>query len=203
MYKESSAECRETINSPGWVGNGKPNPKNWEVKHSALGKVSPSAVGHYKQNWHQGWGRMEAKLPNPCEKAGEVWNPRAAQQSLPPGSRLQRGFSSRVVLICGFEEKLLENRVAAWIQAKLANFGWSSLFWVPITVTFWVFLFENMELRHKKKNELDYEDFRWLLWPNTTEFRTAQGQDISTTTTTAIFVLILNYMFHIDTGLKR
>lgn len=65
----------------------------------------------------------------------------AARTSLPWGSRLRSVYSSCVVLICGFQEKVLEKRAAAWIQAKLANFGRSSFFWIPIAVTCLVFLF--------------------------------------------------------------
>lgn len=65
-------------------------------------------------------------------------------------------------------------KIAARIQAKVANFGWSLPFLVPIEATFCLKTW-NSDIR---KNEPDYEDFHSLVWPNITEFCTVQGQDI-------------------------
>lgn len=61
--------CRKTISSPGWVGSGwKSILESWEVKHSALRRVSPSVAGYcHWQNQDGGQENLEAKT-------GEAWN---------------------------------------------------------------------------------------------------------------------------------
>lgn len=78
-------------------------------------------------------------------------------QSCPPGCRniaatrihLWSLFSSLVVLICGFQEKVLERRVVSGTRARLAGFGWFSLFYIPTAVGFLVLLFQIKEIRKK------------------------------------------------------
>lgn len=123
------------------------------------GKIYPSGLCHCpgqsstgkEKSWKQksltsGTGDTQNQPPGLlCSSFCCKAHPQAERTVLPPGSRLQSVFLSRVMLICGFQEKLLEKRVAFWIQAKLANFGWSSFFWIPIAVTFLVFLLKNMD----------------------------------------------------------